>query len=525
MLRFVFKKNVSLIFLTAVLTVAGVAQTYNNPVIPGDFPDPSVIRAGDDFYATATTGGWAPHFPILHSKDLINWKIIGAVFDQKPEWTKGDFWAPEIVADRGRYFVYYTARREEGKNKKGTLCVAVAVADKPEGPYTDKGALVCQEVGSLDGAFTRDEKNQPYLIWKEDGNDRGQPTWLYAQALDESGTKLVGKPKKLFRNTEPWEKHVIEGAYIKRHGDYFYLFYSGNACCGRACDYALGVARSKTLLGEWEKNPANPILKANDAWQCPGHGSIVETTDGRDFLLYHAYRKRADAFNIGREALLDEVKWRDGWAVINNGRGPSKQTAVPIGGARQQKTFALSDEFNENLLDARWEYPIYNRQIERLENGFLTMAPAEIQFAVEKTPEIVLAERTVSGSYTASARIDFKNLKADENAGIAAYGWRSAAVGISVGNGKIFVWRRENGKQEEPASVPLPANTNVISLRFKAKDGETFRFSYSTDEKDWRELGGEVSASYVEGARIALVYNGLTVNSGFRFDWLRVEQN
>ena len=524
MRRFVFKKIFFLILL-AVSAAGALAQTYNNPVIPGDFPDPSVIRVGDDFYATATTGGWAPHFPILHSKDLINWKIIGAVLDKKPAWAKGDFWAPEIIADRGRYFVYYTARRDEGKNKKGTLCVAVAVAAKPEGPYTDKGALVCQEIGSIDAFFVRDEKDKPFLIWKEDGNDRGQPTWLYAQELDESGTKLIGKPKKLFRNTEPWENHVVEGSYIIRRNGWFYHFYSGNACCGRACNYALGVARSRTLLGEWEKNPANPILKANETWQCPGHGSIVETADGRDFLLYHAYRRRADAFNIGREALLDEVKWRDGWAVINNNRGPSKQTAVPIGGARQQKNFGLSDEFNENFLDARWNFPIYNRQTARLENGFLTIAPTETQLSIEKMPEIVLAERTVSGNYTASARIDYKNLKADEYAGIAAYGWRSAAVGVSIGNGKIFVWRREGGKQTETASAPLPIDSNVISLRFKAKDGETFRFAYSTDDKNWRELGGEVSASYVEGARIALVYNNRSVNSNVRFDWLRVEQD
>lgn len=525
MLRLVINKLIVFWTLTALLSICVFTQTYNNPVIPGDFPDPSIIRVGEDYYATATTGGWAPHFPILHSKDLINWKIIGAVFDKKPNWTKGDFWAPEIIADKGRYFVYYTARREEGKNKKGTLCVAVAVAEKPAGPYTDKGALVCQEMGSLDPFFIRDETGKPFLVWKEDGNDRGQPTWLYAQGLDESGTKLIGKPKKLFRNDAPWENHVIEGSFIIRRNGWFYHFYSGNACCGRACNYALGVARSKTLLGDWEKNPANPILAANDTWQCPGHGSIVETPDGRDFLLYHAYRKRNDAFNIGREALLDEVKWRDGWAVINNGRGASKQAAVPIGGTRQQKIFGLSDEFNENILDPKWSFPIFNNQTTQLGNGFLTIAPTLAQLAVEKMPEIVLAERTVSGTYTASAQVDFRNLKAEEFAGLSVYGWRNAAVGISIGNEKIFVWRRENGKQQEFGNEVLPKGATAISLRLKAADGEVFRFAFSTDGKNWRDLGEAVSASYIEGARIALVYNGKTSNPDMRFDWLRVEQN
>ena len=499
------------------------AQTYTNPVIPGDFPDPSVIRVGEDYYATATTGGWAPHFPILHSKDLINWEIVGAVFDQKPTWAKGDFWAPEITEDKGRYFVYYTARRDE-KDKKGTLCVAVAVAEKPTGPYTDKGTLVCQEMGSIDAFFIRDENNKPYLIWKEDGNDRQQPTWLYAQRLDESGTKLLGKPKKMFRNDTAWENHVVEGSYIIRRNGWFYHFYSGNACCGRGCNYALGVARSKTLLGKWEKNPGNPILAANETWQCPGHGSIVTTPDGRDFMLYHAYRKRSDAFNIGREALLDEIKWRDGWAVINDGRGASKQAAVPIGGTQQEKVFSLFDEFNAAILKPFWTYPLNNSQRIQLENGILTIEPSEKQIAANKMPEVVLARRTVSGTYTATARIDYAKLASEEFAGISAYSWRGGAVGISIGNGRIFSWRREGGNHQEIATVALPKDTKAILLRIEAEGGERFRFTFSADEKNWTNLGEPVAGSHVEGARIALVYNGAKTNAGARFDWLRVEQ-
>ncbi len=507
------------------LTFQTSAQTYTNPVISGDFPDPSVIRVGEDFYATATTGGWSPHFPILHSKDLVNWKIVGAVFDKTPSWAKGDFWAPEIVEDKGRFFVYYTARRDDGKGKKGTLCVAVAVADKPTGPYTDKGALVCQAIGSLDADFVRDENGKPFLIWKEDGNDAGQPTWLYAQGLDENGTKLLGKPKKLFRNTEPWEKHVIEGAFIVRRDGWFYLFYSGNACCGRSCDYALGVARSKTLLGIWEKNPKNPILPANETWQCPGHGSIVDTPDGRFYLLYHAYGKGSEAFSIGREALLDEVKFTNGWATINDGKGASKTADVPFKNTKQQSIFSLtSDEFNQNFLASIWSQPLFYDATAQIKDGFVTLAPTEKQLAIEKMPEIVLAERTVSGTYTATTRIDFAKIGGEEFAGISAYSWRGNAVGISLGNGRIFSWRREEGKQTEGASVSLPKNETAIFLRIKAQDGEIFNFAYSADGENWVSLGDKISFGNLEGARIALVYNGKTTIAGARFDWLHVEK-
>ena len=280
-----------------------------------------------------TTGTWAPHFPILHSRDLINWRIVSYVFHQKPAWVKSDFWAPEIIHDRGRFFVYYTARRDEGPRKVGTLCVAVATAPAPIGPYSDHGPLVCQipelkNVGSIDAFFIRDEQDTPYLVWKADGNDAepDEPTSIFAQRLSEDGTKLLGKRKEILRNTDAWERHVTEGSFILRRSGWYYHFYSGNACCGRGCDYALGVARARKLLGPWEKSQNNPILKDNEDWQCPGHGSIVSTPDGRDFLLYHSYRKSRETFSVGREALLDEVRWgADGWPVINCGSWADEQ--------------------------------------------------------------------------------------------------------------------------------------------------------------------------------------------------------
>ena len=525
----IIKKSVSicvylwLTFFTFFLNAP--AQTYTNPVIPGDYPDPSVIRVGEDFYATATTGGWSPHFPILHSKDLVNWKVIGAVFNEKPAWAKGDFWAPEIIQDKGRFFVYYTARRDDGKDKKGTLCVAVATADKPDGVWRDKGTLVCQEMGSIDAFFIRDETDKPFLIWKEDGNDRQKPTWLYAQELDESGTRLLGKPKKLFRNEgSGWENHVVEGSYIIRRNGWFYHFYSGNACCGRSCNYALGVARSKILLGKWEKNPKNPILAENETWQCPGHGSIVTLADGRDFLLYHAYRNGSNGFNIGREALLDEIKFENDWATINNGKGASKTANAPFQNTKQQSIFAnLSDEFNDNTLAPFWSQTLFYNRTAQVKDGFLTLAPTEKQFAIEKMPEIIVAERTVSANYTATTRIDFAKIKSDEFAGISAYSWRRNAVGVSFGNGKIFTWRREDGKQTESAGVDLPKNETAIFLRIQTEDGANFNFAYSFDGKNWQAVGDKISFGNLEGARLALVYNGKTANAGARFDWIKVE--
>src|SRR5215210_7619157 len=243
---------------------------YSNPVIPGDHPDPSIVRVGDEYWATATTSQWAPIFPLLRSRDLVNWRYDGAVFQEPPAWSSGSYWAPEIALHRGTFFVYYTARR-----KNGPLRVAVATARAPAGPWKDHGPLVCQEAGSIDAVPVTGENGRRYLVWKEDGNSRKLPTPLWAQPLSDDGTKLTGSATEILRNEAPWEGHLIEGPFILRRGGWFYLFYSAGACCGRTCDYRLGVARARKILGPWERNPANPILKANEHWKCPGHGSIV----------------------------------------------------------------------------------------------------------------------------------------------------------------------------------------------------------------------------------------------------------
>ena len=199
---------------------AGSAEvTYQNPVIPGDHPDPSIIRVGKDYWATCTSSAWGPLFPLLHSRDLVIWEQTGAVLNQRPDWAVGDFWAPEISEYHGKYFVYFVGRQHDGR-----LAVAVATAKKPGGPYTDHGPLVAQADGSIDPMPVTDVDGARYLIWKEDGNSRGQPTPIWAQRLDDDGTKLVGQPRELIRNDVAWEGPLVEGPYILRRNGWFYLF-------------------------------------------------------------------------------------------------------------------------------------------------------------------------------------------------------------------------------------------------------------------------------------------------------------
>jgi xylan 1,4-beta-xylosidase len=509
---------ITLLALVLCHRLVAAQPIYTNPILPGDHPDPSVIRVGEDYWATATTSQWAPIFPLLHSRDLVNWEQVGAVFDTPPAWSSGSYWAPEIAHDGRRFFVYYTARK-----KGGPLCVAVATATQPDGPYQDRGPLVCQEVGSIDAVPITDEQGRRYLVWKEDGNSRKQPTALWAQRLSPEGTALIGPRKELLRNEAPWEAHLIEGPFILRRGDWFYLFYSADACCGRTCNYKLGVARARVLLGAWERNPANPILSGNNTWKCPGHGSIVTTPDGRDYLLYHAYSP--DAFQFaGRQGLLDAVTWgADGWPAINGGRGPSDHAAAPLGISARERSREFLDELTGPALQPGWQWPWDHPPARRFVAGSLALRTSTR--GTGSAVETVVARSTRSGDYTVTARLVGSRASDVAMAGLAAYGDSENAIGISRTGINVVVWIREKGVEQSLASAAINGAPS-LDLRIIATHGRRFQFAYSTDGRHWHTLGEEAEGGYLppwdRAVRVALAVGGRAGVEG-RFDWLRVE--
>jgi beta-xylosidase len=468
-------------------------------VLPGDHPDPSVIRVGNEYWATATTSAWAPIFPLLKSTDLKTWWRVGAVFATRPEWAETNFWAPEIAEHKGRYFVYYTA-----KKRGGPLCVAVADAVKPEGPYTDHGPMVCQEVGSIDAVPVSDESGARWLIWKEDGNSKKQPTPLWAQRLSEDGLKLTGEKRELFRNDAPWEGQLVEGPFVLRRGPWWYMFYSGAGCCGRGCNYALGVARAKALLGPWEKYAGNPILKANDQWICPGHGSIVEDPQGHTWLLYHAYHPK-DSIFVGRQGLLDEITWGgDGWPQIE---GPSAGTSP--------KPWTFADEFDGRTLSPEWSWPANQQASVKLGSGALTIASQQGEAVVALSPR--------AADYTAETCVSVPAAGGGPSPGLAAWGSAANAIGVTVSNESISLWQRRDRKTEELATAPI-ASAKTLCLRMKATAGSQFAFSWSSDGKRWNDIRSSVSGTHLPpwdlATRVALHVSGRGESA--RFDNFRV---
>ena len=219
-------RKIFTLFFCAASLATGLAQQesyFTNPVIHGDVADPSIIRIDQTYYITGTSSEWAPYYPVFTSTDLVNWQQTGHVFDEKPEWTKSSFWAPEWYQHKGKVYVYYTAR----KQSDNISCIGVAVADSPTGKFKDYGPVVEFGKEAID-AFILEDKGKLYISWKAYGLDN-QPIELLACKLTDDGLRLDGKPFSLLRDDE---RQGMEGQHWFKKDGYYYIIYSVRGCCG-----------------------------------------------------------------------------------------------------------------------------------------------------------------------------------------------------------------------------------------------------------------------------------------------------
>jgi beta-xylosidase len=429
-----------------------------------------------------------------------------------PAWADANFWAPEISYENGKIYIYYTARK-----KGGNLCVGVASADRPEGPYTDHGPLVCQEVGSIDGFPIRDEKGDLYLVWKEDGNSRDLPTPIWGQRMNEERTALTGEKFELFRNDpKTWEGRLVEGPAMVRRDDYFYVFYAGDACCGRECTYAQGVARSRSLKGPWEKYAGNPILKGQAGWKCPGHGTVITGPGDKQYFLYHAYNTDSFVY-AGRQGILTEFTWNaEGWPVFPQ-NALAREETIPT------SVLDVAEEFTADSLAQSWQWPVSQQpkfSVQKANNGLITLVARPEKIGA------VLGQRTKTDEYTATVAVNHNSIGTNEAAGLAAVGDQDNALGVWVKNGQISLWLTKGDKTETVSQQNLPKNPSV-QLRMTADNGHQYRFAWSSDGTIWKELNADkpLDGSYLppwdRGIRVGLLARG-PAGSDVQFDWFHL---
>ncbi|AWW30905.1 beta-xylosidase [Echinicola strongylocentroti] len=441
-----------------------------NPVIRGEFPDPSVIEVDGTYYACGTSNDWAPVYPIYSSTDLTNWTFESYVFMEAPEWTMGSFWAPELFYRDGKFFCYYTARR-----KDGISCIGVAsTADISKG-FTDHGELIEWGSESID-AYVFDQKGQLYITWKAYGLNPDKPIQLLGSKLSSDGLALEGEAFPVVTaEANTWERGGIEGQSIVQQGEYLYLLYSGAACCGGGCDYKVGVARAKRMEGPWEKYGGNPILTDFGNWKCPGHGTPVSTGDDSWYYLYHAYAREGFPY-MGRSALLSPFYWdeKTGWPYFKT----VDLMADSDGGV---DPISIEDAFDGDQLKGWWRWDLAsNDPVAQVGNGQLQLSGARLQDAWA-TALCVVPEKP---AYQVVAEIP---TDADHLKGLMLYGTHANMLGAGVKNGKLAVFQIRDGKYTA-LGEGVTVKREQVTLKAQVENGHEVRFAYQKEDGEWQQL-------------------------------------
>jgi arabinan endo-1,5-alpha-L-arabinosidase len=306
-----------------------------------DFPDPTVIRASDGWYygyATQTIveqpSVHVLNIQVARSKDLVSWELLGDALPVKPSWaqTTQKFWAPHVIEASGRYYLYYSA----DPDTRDGLCLAVATADSPAGPFTDSGRPMRCNTGfsEIDPMAYDDPRTGKRLLYWGSGFE---PLRVQELAPDRvsfmPGTQPIElvHPKKGGDATDYMT--LLEGSWVLERNGTYYLFFSGNNCCEPNPHYAVMVARSSSATGPFELyGPAtgresNVILESFGGFIAPGHNSVVRGPDGKDRLLYHAIDSSQMALKhsiegdrrVRRVMLSSPLEFVDGWPVVRTG--------------------------------------------------------------------------------------------------------------------------------------------------------------------------------------------------------------
>jgi arabinan endo-1,5-alpha-L-arabinosidase len=331
------------LFLSACATLPPPA-TYVNPVIDRDFPDPAVVRGSDGTYYVYATQGGEPmrNIQAARSVDLVNWTLLPDALPVKPAWASRtqDFWAPDVYRSGDRWLLFYSAKPDAAlSDDKRGLCLGVAVGSAPEGPFTDKGTpLLCGEsfVNIDPFAFGDPATGKSFLYW---GSGFG-PIKVQELGPDRQsfapGTRPIDLVPVIRTEDTAEYRRLVEGAWVTVRDGWYYLFFSGDNCCGPKAHYATMVARSRSATGPFEvrERPLYLVLEANERWVAPGHNSVIRDDAGVDWILYHGVDARrprskpSDDVNTRRVMLLDRLEWRDGWPEI---RGKSPTSSAQVG--------------------------------------------------------------------------------------------------------------------------------------------------------------------------------------------------
>ena len=440
----------------------GETVTYNNPVIPGFYSDPSVCRVGDDYYLINSTFEYFPGVPVFHSKDLVNWKKIGHCIHRKEQLPNGlNIFAATIRYHEGTFYMITTTFG----NPSGNFYVT---AKDPAGPWSDP---VFIEVGGID----------PDLFWDEDGKSYVISNEFKLYEIDLKTGNLLTEGKQVWYGTGG---RYAEGPHIYKKDGFYYLMDSEG---GTEEAHSVCISRSNNIWGPYVNNPANPILAhanaagQNSPIQGVGHADIIQAHDDSWWIVFHGYRTISYPVHhlLGRETCLAPVSWpQNGWPTVNgSGTVFDKMTCptLPLQpfAAKPERT-----EFDTKKPGLDWNFI----QIPNESNYSLAERPGYLRLKgsaeniSQYTTSTFIGKRVTDLNFTATTEIEFDPAADNEEAGL-----------ILLNNGMHFdlMVIKEDGKRYlqaklkfgsvEYKSEKVAVKSGPVKLQVK---GETSTYSF-----------------------------------------------
>ena len=513
--------------------------TYTNPVINADYSDPDVCVAGEDYYLTASSFNCIPGLPILHSKDLVNWEIVGHAvkeLEPKQEFDRpshgNGIWAPSIRYHNSEFYIYW------GDPDYGVFMVK---AKDPAGEWS-KPLCVIPGKGLIDTTPLWDDDGRCYLV-NAYANSRSRFASVIAiRELSADGTKPIGNPVIIYDGNGT-ESRTCEGPKIyKRDGWYWVMFPAGGVPTGFQV-----AMRSKNPFGPYESKVV--LAQGKTKINGPHQGAWVHTKFGEDWFL-HFQDKEA----YGRVVHLQPVTWKDNWPVMGIDKD-GDYCGEPVTTYRKPKTSgkvqvvnpAESDEFSDTRLGLQWQWHANYNETFGMPTAFgsyrvYTHKVSEKFQNLWEVPNLLL-QKTPADKFTATTKIRFTSKDQNQTGGLLMMGLDYSGLVVKrVGNDfqllQISCKSADKGKPQteqliatlKPTAVDhidyQPGTHIDIYMRMSVNDGK-MHFSYSLDGKKYTKCGTEFTMREGKwiGAKIGFVaYEpGQKTNRGWiDADWFRV---
>jgi alpha-N-arabinofuranosidase len=504
--------------------------TFSNPVISGFAPDPSICRSGDDFYLVNSTFEYFPGIPVYHSRDLVNWTLIGHAIHDPAQAnlsavkSSDGIHASTIRCHGGRFYVITT------NNIDGSLVNFILTADDPAGPWSAPHVL--EDAPGIDPSLFFDDDGRTWYVGNHvppDPEFDGQAE-IWLQELDPDRMALVGDKHYLWRGCcgGVW----AEGPHIYKRDGYYYLLISEG---GTSYDHALSVAISKDITGPYRNNPRNPVLSHRQlSYDHPitgvGHADLVELQDGRWYAVALGWRLIDGVHGtLGRETFLLPVTWEserrpwkeEQWSapVFSPLSGRVElHYPLPFSASPQAAPAGFRDDFSGDRLALEWNF----RRSPEQDFFSLSARPGALRLEVqpgtmaERVSYSFVGVRQRHFEFEAVTRVEFKPAGANEQAGLVAIqNDRSAFLLTLAGGGRLALQQRLHERLDTLAEMPFDGDAVFLRIR---GDYLAYRFSWSRDGEVWTDLGGPVdgtalSPAVLGGFNYTGVYLGLYASS------------